>query len=76
MIAGNFQFVKDFNCEFGTIPRGSEILVLRGTIYIDSKQHGVYQIEPVYYPLFHSLINSEMKKPNYLKEIPMPHGMN
>lgn len=75
MIAANFKFVKDFNCEFGTIPRDSEIMVLRGTIYIGGER-GTYQIDPVYYPLFHSLINSEMEKPNYLREVPMPHGMS
>jgi hypothetical protein len=71
MVAKHFKLVKNFNCEFGVLPAGSDILVLRGTIFVND-----YQIQPVFYPLFHDLINKEMVQPNYLKEIPLPNSLS
>ena len=52
-----------------TIPVGSELTILGDRIYFNGGQ-----IMPGLYQLFMGLIRSELKKPHYLKEIPVPYN--
>ena len=69
MVYKRFRFVKPFTCEFGTIPVDSEITILKEAIYFNGGM-----LNPHYYGLFKELINSEVKNPCYLKEVPIPYN--
>lgn len=69
MIYKRFRFVKPFNCEFGTIPTDSELTILKEAIYFNGGM-----LNPYYYNFFRDFINKEVKEPNYLREIPIPHN--
>jgi len=71
MIVKNFKLVKPFSCEFGDLPIGTELMVIRDTIYINGMQ-----IMPQFYGLFHRLIDDEMESPFYLIEIPLPNSLS
>lgn len=52
-----------------TIPVGSELTILGDRIYFNGGQ-----IMPGLYQLFMGLIQSELRKPHYLKEVPVPYN--
>ena len=64
-----FKFVKPFIDKGEIIPVGSELTVLGDRIYFNGGQ-----IMPGLYRLFMELVQSELDKPHYLREIPVPYN--
>lgn len=71
MIAKNFKLVKPFSCEFGDLPIGTELMVIRDTIFVDGNQ-----IMPMFYRTLRNLINDEINNPDIMREIPLPNSLN
>ena len=64
-----FRFVRPYRSIDGTIDAGNELTVLNGTIYYNGGMLG-----PAFFEEFKQLIVDEMKKPHYLKEVPIPYN--
>jgi hypothetical protein len=64
-----FRFVKPYKTVDGTIPVGGELTVMNATIFYNGGM-----LEPSFYDEFKTLIQNEMKKKNYLKEVPIPYN--
>ena len=64
-----WRLVKPFTCEYGTLPVGSEITILKEAIYFNGGM-----VNPLFYNFFRDFINHEVKEPNYLKEVPIPYN--
>lgn len=64
-----FKFIMPFTDRGETIPVGSELTILGDRIYFNGGQ-----IMPGLYQLFMGLIQSELRKPHYLKEVPVPYN--
>lgn len=64
-----FRFIKPYKTFDGTIPVGSELTVMNATIYYNGGM-----LEPSFYNEFKKLIQKEMKKSFYLKEVPIPYN--
>ena len=69
MIYKRFRFVKPYKTFDGTIPVGAELTVMNTTIYYNGGM-----LQPSFYNEFKELILREMKKPNYLKQVPIPYN--
>lgn len=69
MVYKRFKFVKPFTCEYGTLPADSELTILKEAIYFNGGM-----VNPLFYNFFRDLINQEVKKPNYLREVPIPYN--
>ncbi len=65
MNAHNFIFAKPYSCKMGDIPKGAEVCMINEQIFFNC-----VPIEPWYYEHFRILMENELKKPNYLREIP------
>lgn len=64
-----FKFVKPYKTFDGTIPVGAELTVMKSTIYYNGGM-----LEPSFYDEFKELILKEMKKPHYLRQVPIPYN--
>lgn len=64
-----FRFVKPYRSFDGTIGTGNELTVMNGTIYYNGGM-----LQPGFYDEFKELIQKEMKKPHYLKQVPIPYN--
>lgn len=64
-----FRFIKPYKTFDGTIPVGGELTVMNATIYYNGGM-----LEPSFYNEFKKLIQKEMKKSFYLKEVPIPYN--
>jgi hypothetical protein len=64
-----FKFVKPYKAFDGVITPGNELTVLNSTIYYNGGM-----IEPSFYEEFKELVQKEMKKSFYLKEVPIPYN--
>lgn len=60
-----FVFVRQFNCQYGKIDPNTELIVKDGVIYVNG-----IMIEKWYYNILMPLIESEIEKPHFLKELP------
>jgi hypothetical protein len=47
----------------------SELTILKEAIYFNGGM-----VNPLFYNFFHDFINQEVKKPNYLREVPIPYN--
>ena len=65
----SFKFIRPYKSVEGTIEPGNEIRVLNGTIYYNGGM-----LHPGFYEEFRTLIEKEMIKPHYLKEVPIPYN--
>ena len=64
-----FRFIKPYKTFDGIIPVGGELTVMNATIYYNGGM-----LEPSFYDEFKDLIQKEMKKPFYLREVPIPYN--
>lgn len=64
-----FIIVKEIKDKNDTVPAGGELTLIGEHIYYNG-----FQIAPGSYPFFKSLIESEMKKENYLHEVVIPYN--
>ena len=64
-----FVFVKPFTCKYGTLKVGDQIDIVRGVIYFKG---GL--CEPWWADYLEDLVKSEMKEPNYLREVQIPYN--
>lgn len=64
-----FRFIKPYTSFDGVIGTGNELTVLNNTIFYNGGM-----IEPGFYEEFKELIIKEMKKPYFLKEVPIPYN--
>ena len=64
-----FKFVRPYKSFDGVIPVDGELTVINSTIYYNGGM-----IEPSYYNEFRELIEKEMDKPYYLKEVAIPYN--
>ena len=64
-----FKFVKPYKAFDGVITPGNELTVLNSTIYYNGGM-----LEPSFYNECKELIQKEMKKPHFLKEVPIPYN--
>lgn len=69
MIYKRFKFVKPFTDQGETIPVGMELTLMGDRVFCNGGQ-----IMPGLHDLFYNLIMSEIKKPHYLREIPIPYN--
>lgn len=75
MVQKRFVFVKDFsNVAGGIIPKGTTINIVGQNIFMDSNTFGGQIIDPMMYEMLHQFIEQEYKRPNYLKEVPVPYN--
>lgn len=59
-----FIVVKPLTTKYGKLPVGTELMVVNNAIYVNN-----LMIEPWFYDCFHSIIEDEMNKPNYLRQV-------
>lgn len=71
MVHKRFVFQKPYNMNGGIIQIGSELVVVNGIIYYNGGM-----LEPVYQIEFKDLIMKELKKPYYLKQLPIINNHN
>ena len=64
-----FRFIKPYKTFDGIIPVGGELTVMNATIYYNGGM-----LEPSFYDEFKDLIQKEMKKPFYLREVHIPYN--
>lgn len=65
-----FKFVKEYvKSESEKIPKDSELTVLNDKIFFNGGM-----VTPANYFLLKGLIESEIKSPNYLEEVPIPRN--
>ena len=65
-----FRFKKVFECEEGTIHEGSEIVLMRDTMYFDGGM-----VNPAYYGVLMGIINNPKLFKEYLVEmVPNPEA--
>lgn len=64
-----FRFIKPYKAFDGIIEPGNELTVLNGAIYYNGGM-----LEPSFYNEFKELIQTEMKKQHYLREVPIPYN--
>lgn len=70
-----FVFTKDFvNNAGATINKGTTIDIVDQNIFMESNTFGGQVIDPYMYESLHRFIEDEYRKPNYLKEIPVPYN--
>lgn len=70
-----FVFTKDFsNVSGGIINKGTVIDIVGENIFMESNTFGGQVIDPYMYESLHRFIEDEYKKPNYLKEVPVPYN--
>lgn len=69
MLQKRFKFVRPFTNKGETIPVGSELTVIGDRVYFEGGQ-----IMPGLHDLFMNLIMNEIKKPHYLREVPIPYN--
>lgn len=70
-----FVFIKDFTIGAGaTINKGTTIDIVDQNIFMESNTFGGQVIDPYMYESLHRFIEDEYRKPNYLKEIPVPYN--
>ena len=59
-----FIVAKPLATKYGNLPVGTELMVVDNAIFVNN-----LMIEPWFYECFHFIIDGEMKKPNYLKQV-------
>lgn len=64
-----FKFVRPYPSIEGVIGVGNELTVMNSNIYYNGGM-----IEPSFYNEFKELIQQEMNKPHFLKEVPIPYN--
>lgn len=64
MRAQRFKFVKDFVHPDGTLKKDSTITILGEHVFFND-----VQVHPVFYKFLTTLVEEELKKPNYLREV-------
>lgn len=70
-----FIFVKDFvNGAGEKIKRGTVIDIMDNNILMESNTFGGQVVDPYLYESLHKFIEDEYRKPNYLKEVPVPYN--
>lgn len=69
MLYKRFKVVKEIVDKGEKIPIGSEITIMDDRIYFNGGQ-----IMPGVYDLFRQIIEREMTRPNFLREIPIPYN--
>lgn len=69
MLYKRFKFIKPFIDKGESVPVGSELIIMGERIYFNG-----YPIMPGVYDLFYDLIMKELKKKNYLRELPIPYN--
>ena len=82
-----FKFVKPFIDHGEVVPAGSELTLMGDRVFFNGGQimpglHNLFynlimqdgQIMPGLHNLFYNLIMQEIKKPYYLREVPIPYN--
>lgn len=64
-----FKFVKPFVDHGEVVPAGSELTLMGDRVFFNGGQ-----IMPGLHDLFYNLIMVEMKRPYYLREVPIPYN--
>ena len=64
-----FKFVKPFMDHGETVPAGSELTLMGDRVFFNGGQ-----IMPGLHNLFYNLIMQEIKRPYYLREVPIPYN--
>lgn len=64
-----FKFVKPFVDHGEVVPAGSELTLMGDRVFFNGGQ-----IMPGLHSLFYNLIMQEIKKPYYLREVPIPYN--
>lgn len=64
-----FKFVRPFTNKGETIPAGPELTLIGDRVFFNGGQ-----IMPGLHDLFYNLIMQEIKRPYYLREIPVPYN--
>jgi hypothetical protein len=64
-----YRLIRDYSCEFGTLPAGSDIDVMGDRITFNGGM-----IEPQYYQVLSNLISNETLHKTYLREVPIPYN--
>ena len=61
-----YVLIKPYECQYGTLPEGSEIIVFRGQVFVNNGP-----VPPSFNPIFLKLINDS----NYVKKVKIPKNM-
>lgn len=70
-----FVFTKDFsNVSGGIVNKGTVIDIVGDNIFMESNTFGGQVIDPYMYESLHRFIEDEYRRPNYLKEVPVPYN--
>lgn len=64
-----FKFVKPFVDNGEVVPAGSELTLMGDRVFFNGGQ-----IMPGLHDLFYNLIIQEIKRPYYLREVPIPYN--
>ena len=64
-----FKFVKPFIDHGEIVPAGSELTLMGNRVFFNGGQ-----IMPGLHDLFYNLVMAEIKRPYYLREVPIPYN--